>query len=58
MTRISKSKRPFGMTLLLPDDILYMICAALGESREFDTLYSCACSGKRLAIPALSNLYR
>lgn len=42
----------------LPDDILYMICVQLYHQRDFNTLFSCACAGKRLSLPALMNLYR
>ena len=42
----------------LPDDILHLLCAELAEQRDFDTLYACSVSSKRLAIPALTALYR
>ena len=42
----------------LPDDLLHMICGALFEVNDLDTLYHCALAGERFAVPALSNLYR
>ncbi|KAL8737426.1 MAG: hypothetical protein Q9181_001705 [Wetmoreana brouardii] len=46
------------MASSLPDDILYMICTQLWYRRDFDTLYHCALTGKQLAVPALTNIYR
>ncbi|KAF2097222.1 hypothetical protein NA57DRAFT_57816 [Rhizodiscina lignyota] len=46
------------MTVGLPDDILHLVCDELSEQRDFATLFECASSSKRLAIPALSALYR
>lgn len=47
-----------NMAPTLPDDILYMICTQLWHQRDFDTLYHCSLSGKQLAVPALTNIYR
>lgn len=46
------------MTVALPDDILHLLCAELSDQGEFDTLFACALSSKRLAVPALTALYR
>ncbi|KAF2473334.1 uncharacterized protein BDR25DRAFT_218390, partial [Lindgomyces ingoldianus] len=46
------------MTPTLPDDILHLLCEELAHQENFDTLFSCACSSKGLATPALTNLYR
>ncbi|MCJ1423974.1 hypothetical protein MMC29_001861 [Sticta canariensis] len=42
----------------LPDEVLYMICTQLWHQGDFQTLFRCACSGKRLAPIAITNLYR
>lgn len=42
----------------LPDEILCIICTQLWQQEDFNTLFNCACSGKKLATAALSNLYR
>lgn len=42
----------------LPDDILYMVFTELLDREDLGTLFNCACSSKRLATMALSNLYR
>ena len=47
-----------AMAPVLPDDILYLICTQLWQKRDFDTLYQSAISGRRLAYPALANIYR
>lgn len=46
------------MAIALPDDILYLICTQIWESRDFNTLFNCALTGKQLAVPALSHIYR
>ena len=46
------------MARTLPDDILYLLCFQLWEQRDFNTLYNCALSGRRLTVPALTHLYR
>lgn len=46
------------MPVTLPDDVLFLIAAELGRQRDFDALFSCACTGRRFAIPALTSLYR
>ncbi|KAF2834932.1 hypothetical protein M501DRAFT_989318 [Patellaria atrata CBS 101060] len=46
------------MATMLPDDVLYLICEQLAFQRQFDTLFSCIGTGKRLAVPALTHLYR
>lgn len=46
------------MTPALPDDILHLICIQLWHQRDFNTLFNCALSCKRLAEPAVANLYR
>lgn len=52
------------MPVELPDDILHMVCDAIADERvddaqkAFDTLYACAVSSKRLAVPALTTLYK
>ena len=46
------------MAARLPDDLLHMICGALSEQRDFNSLFQCACSGKQLAVPALASIYR
>lgn len=43
---------------VLSDDIYHLICDQLWYGRDFNTLYNCILSGKRLAAPALANLYR
>lgn len=42
----------------IPDDILHLICEELSEQTDFDSLFYCAISSRRLAIPALTCLYR
>jgi hypothetical protein len=46
------------MTVTLPDDVLFLIAAELGQERDFDTLFSCALAGRRFAVSALTSLYR
>ncbi len=46
------------MGVVLPDDILHLICFELSHQRDFNTLFQCAIAGKALATPALANLYR
>ena len=46
------------MAVTLPDDILYLICAQIWELRDFNTLFNCALTGRQLAVPALSHIYR
>ncbi|KAH7139019.1 hypothetical protein B0J11DRAFT_501202 [Dendryphion nanum] len=46
------------MAPALPDDIYYALCEELALQEQFDTLFSCACSSRVLAIPALTHLYR
>jgi hypothetical protein len=42
----------------LPDDILHLLCEELADQRQFDTLFNCACASRKLAVPALTHLYR
>ncbi|KAJ9658337.1 hypothetical protein H2198_003767 [Neophaeococcomyces mojaviensis] len=44
--------------LILPEEIMSLICAELGRERDFTTLYNCARSAKSLADPALRTLYQ
>ena len=46
------------MAVTLPDDILYLICTQIWELRDFNTLFNCVLTGKQLAVPALSHIYR
>ena len=46
------------MVPALPDDVLHLICIQLWHQRDFNTLFSCALSCKRLAEPAVANMYR
>lgn len=42
----------------LPNDILFIVCSQLSQQRDFHTLLQCALTGKQLATPALTLLYR
>ncbi|KAL6706590.1 hypothetical protein ACN47E_005346 [Coniothyrium glycines] len=42
----------------LPDDILHLLCEELANQEQFDTLFNCACASRKLAVPALTHLYR
>ncbi|KAI9894659.1 MAG: hypothetical protein M1814_002015 [Vezdaea aestivalis] len=42
----------------IPNEVLRLICAQLRHQKDFNTLYCCAQAAKRLAIPALEELYR
>lgn len=42
----------------IPDDILHLFCEELAERKDFDTLFYFAITSRRLAIPALTSLYR
>jgi hypothetical protein len=42
------------MIATLPDDILHLLCEELASQAQFDTLFSCACANRALAIPALT----
>lgn len=44
--------------IILPDEILSLICQELGKDKDFDTLYRCALSAKSLADPALRTMYQ
>lgn len=44
--------------LMLPDEVLGMICQELGQDRDFVTLYRCAQASKSLADPALRTMYQ
>lgn len=46
------------MVVELPGDVLVLLCEELGHRLDFRTLFNCALAGKKLAIPALSWLYR
>lgn len=46
------------MPLDVPEDVLYVLCDRLAEAKDFDTLFQCALTGKRFAVPALTTLYR
>ncbi|KAF2016299.1 hypothetical protein BU24DRAFT_422638 [Aaosphaeria arxii CBS 175.79] len=46
------------MSAALPDDIFHLLCEELAVQKDFDTLFACACAGRILAVPALTNLYR
>ncbi|KAF2761092.1 hypothetical protein EJ05DRAFT_473653 [Pseudovirgaria hyperparasitica] len=43
---------------LLPDDVFFLITEQLARAYDFDSLFNVAVSGRRLAVPALTNLYR
>lgn len=43
---------------LLPEEVISLICAELGFSRDFGTLYSCARSAKQVADSALRIMYQ
>ncbi|KAK8170644.1 hypothetical protein BC567DRAFT_181840 [Phyllosticta citribraziliensis] len=40
------------------DDVLHIICEALAKEHDFATLFNCVLAGKRLASPAIKQLYR
>lgn len=42
----------------LPDEILHLICDQITGPESFSTLYQCAISSRRLAVPALKALYQ
>ncbi|KIV99758.1 uncharacterized protein PV09_08564 [Verruconis gallopava] len=46
------------MVQSLPEDIFYLVCDELLEQRDFGTLFCCCTTGKILALPALTALYR
>lgn len=46
------------MPLDVPEDILHIVCEKLADAKDFDTLFQCALTAKRFAVPALTNLYR
>ncbi|KAL0264198.1 hypothetical protein SLS55_000144 [Diplodia seriata] len=46
------------MPLEVPEDVLYILCDKLADAKDFDTLFQCALTAKRFAVPALTNLYR
>ncbi|KIW19812.1 hypothetical protein PV08_00387 [Exophiala spinifera] len=47
-----------GRGTTLPDEILAMICAELGNDNDFGSLFSCALSSKSFADPALRTMYQ
>ncbi|PBP23881.1 hypothetical protein BUE80_DR005264 [Diplocarpon rosae] len=42
----------------LPTDILHLVCEEVSKLQDFNTLFSCALTGKTLSPPALLWLYR
>ncbi|GME58462.1 hypothetical protein GTA08_BOTSDO05852 [Neofusicoccum parvum] len=46
------------MPLEVPEDIMHVLCEKLADAKDFDTLFQCALTAKRFAVPALTNLYR
>lgn len=46
------------MVVELPGDVLVLLCEELANRLDFRTLFNCALAGKKLAMPALSWLYR
>lgn len=46
------------MPLEVPEDVLYILCDKLADAKDFDTLFQCALTAKRFAVPALTTLYR
>lgn len=46
------------MAILLPPDIILLICEEIAKEREFGTLFNCAISGRNLAGSALLWMYR
>jgi hypothetical protein len=46
------------MAVILPHDILHLICAELGHRRDFNSLFNITVSSKQLAQSALPSLYR
>jgi hypothetical protein len=46
------------MAVALSDDVFHLICEQLWHQRDFHTLYNCAITSRRLAVPALQELYR
>lgn len=46
------------MAPALPDDIIFMVCSQLLLQKDFDTLFQCIVSSRKLAIPAATHLYR
>ncbi|KAI9729715.1 MAG: hypothetical protein M1834_006666 [Cirrosporium novae-zelandiae] len=46
------------MVPFLPNDILDIICEQLWHQGDFNTLFNCAVSCKRLVTPAVKSLYR
>jgi hypothetical protein len=47
-----------AMVLLLPPDIILLICEELANQREFGTLFNCAISSRCLAGSALLWMYK
>lgn len=37
---------------------MHVLCEKLADAKDFDTLFQCALTAKRFAVPALTNLYR
>ena len=46
------------MAIVLPIEMMALICAQLLKKSDFKTLLSCALAGKELAVLALRCLYR
>ncbi|KAK7537655.1 hypothetical protein IWX50DRAFT_565040 [Phyllosticta citricarpa] len=42
----------------ITDDVLHIICEFLAKDHDFATLFNCVLAGKRLATPAIKQLYR
>lgn len=53
-----RQQQSIKMVSALPDDILHVLCTELAYQQDFDTLFNCAVTGRRLAVPALTSLYR
>ena len=47
-----------GEALILPDEVLSMVCQELGSDRDFVSLYKCAQASKSLADSALRTMYQ
>ena len=59
-SKVPQSERQAArkMANSLPNDVLFIVCSQLSQQRDFHTLLQCALTGKQLANPALTLLYR
>ncbi|KAK8194808.1 uncharacterized protein BKA78DRAFT_308311 [Phyllosticta capitalensis] len=46
------------MSTVIPDDVLHIICEQIAKDQDFATLFNCVLTGRRLAEPAIKQLYR